>query len=361
MTTELQRYESRLSSSQIVKILGDVMDVSPLNLDQPDVWEAMIPRSMLEKVDVFSKFVGLNPEPYVRRNVESIRTPVRPASMAPSSRGGGRGGRIIKTATRNVNSVEDREHEAATKLQSLHRVKLAKRKVQERREMQAACAEIGDSEEVHAAASKLQSLHRVKIAKKEVQRKRDEITQQHDAATKLQSLHRVRIAKREVVTRKDEIAAQHAAATKLQAMHRVKIAKKDVAAKRKEILAEHEAATKLQSLHRVKIAKKDVAAKRKELFEKKRIAEEIGDSEEVHEAASKLQAIQRKRIAAKKAEAESRKNMGELQESNTKRSKKKESSNRKKQPSPPTGSSKGASGRKPQSVKTSIKSPKRFI
>ena len=80
MTTEFQRYESKLSSGQIVKILGDTVDVSPFDIDQPDIWEALMPRAMLEKVDVFSKFVGLNPELYVKHSVENMRTPARPAS-----------------------------------------------------------------------------------------------------------------------------------------------------------------------------------------------------------------------------------------------------------------------------------------
>ncbi len=55
----------------------------------------------------------------------------------------------------------------------------------------------------------------------------------------------------------------------------------------------HGAASKLQAIQRKKQAKKEAERKREE----KRIADEIGNSEEVHSAASKLQAIQRAKRA----------------------------------------------------------------
>ena len=245
---QFQRYELRLSSEEISSTIdGDILVTS---IEKKEVWETLVPKVTLDKTMQFGKIPGINPEEYLKRKVtpsSTTKSPLKPSGAAPSNRGG-RAGRQIKSKTKTNSAAateepappsgEPDEHEAATKLQAMHRAKLAKRKVSMHREMKKAAEEIGDSEEVHSAASRLQAMHRAKLAKKEVSEKMAEKKEQHEAAARLQAIHRGKSAKKEANKKREEA----------------------------------------------------------------RIAADIGDSDEVHQAAAKLQAVQRRRGAAKVVE-----------------------------------------------------------
>jgi hypothetical protein len=117
-----------------------------------------------------------------------------------------------------IKSANDPNHDAATKLQALHRGRTARVEHDKRQQ----------------SAAKLQALHRGRAA-------RYESNSRHQSAAKLQALHRGRAARYESNSR-------HQSAAKLQALHRGRAA-------RYESNSRHQSAAKLQALHRGRISR----------------------------------------------------------------------------------------------------------
>jgi hypothetical protein len=117
-----------------------------------------------------------------------------------------------------IKSANDPNHDAATKLQALHRGRTARVEHDKRQQ----------------SAAKLQALHRGRAA-------RSESNSRHQSAAKLQALHRGRAARYESNSR-------HQSAAKLQALHRGRAA-------RYESNSRHQSAAKLQALHRGRISR----------------------------------------------------------------------------------------------------------
>jgi hypothetical protein len=162
-----------------------------------------------------------------------------------------------------IKSANDPNHDAATKLQALHRGRTARVEHDKRQQSAAKLQALhrgraarSESNSRHQSAAKLQALHRGRAA-------RYESNSRHQSAAKLQALHRGRAARYESNSR-------HQSAAKLQALHRGRAA-------RYESNSRHQSAAKLQALHRGRAARYE--------------------SNSRHQSAAKLQALHRGRIS----------------------------------------------------------------
>ena len=114
--------------------------------------------------------------------------------------------------------VTEEEQTAATKLQSIQRGRKARAEVDRlRREREAAAAELA---ELNAAALKIQAVHRGKMTRMELREKRE----QEAAALKIQAVHRGKMTRMELREKRE----QEAAALKIQAVHRGKMTRMEL-------------------------------------------------------------------------------------------------------------------------------------
>ncbi|GMH45086.1 hypothetical protein BSKO_13043 [Bryopsis sp. KO-2023] len=208
-------------------------------------------------------------------------------------------GSAPETETVDVSEGSEKAEFAATKIQSVHRGRMARKEVGALKE-----ARKVEHEKSSAAATKIQSVQRGRKARKEVDQlktsKRLENEKQELAATRIQSAQRGRKARQEVEQLRssrlqEEKAKQGVAATKIQSVHRGRKARKEVEQIRKtreessrlRIEQEREAAAKkIQAVHRGRSARQNVSELRKAKAKEER-------------AAVQIQSVQRGRIARK--------------------------------------------------------------
>ena len=211
------------------------------------------------------------------------------------------------------------ENDAATKIQAMHRGKLARREIREQKDQT-------------TAAVKIQAVHREKQARKELTKQNEEpdepsetdeeaveslvaelvetsvtleegdeadeadvdLDEQAAAAVKIQAMHRGKQARGEMQEQKEQTAA----AVKIQAVHRGKQACKELEEQKEQTAA----AVKIQAMHRGKQARKELeeqkeqtaaAVKIQAMHRGKQARKELEEQKEQTAAVLKIQAVHR--------------------------------------------------------------------
>jgi hypothetical protein len=136
-------------------------------------------------------------------------TPTKPSGEKPSFQSNRGGRKTVDTSHSNESSDDETQQTASLELQALK--KKIREKEQQKREDKGAA--IKGTDEEHQASIKLQSMQRVKLAKKKVEEVKQEKRQQrdtdnvaaikgtdeeHQASIKLQSIQRGKLAKKKV-------------------------------------------------------------------------------------------------------------------------------------------------------------------